>query len=84
MVFKPNTNTGLFIPQDRPFISEQQRLNTIAAATIASAASKSGSHSTRVYQNVKQNADIMIPLQRPNTTTGLHGHKQFGMRALFM
>ena len=84
MIFKRNTNTGLFIPQDRPFVSEQQRLNTVAAATIASAASKPGSHSTRVYQNVKQNADIMIPLQRPNTSTGLHGHKQFGMRALFM
>jgi hypothetical protein len=38
----------------------------------------------RVYQNVKQNADIVIPLQRPpNVGTNLYTNK-FGMRALFM
>lgn len=77
-----NPNTGLFIPQDRPIVSEQQRYNTIAAAAVAS---KSGTQPVqRVYQNVKLNADVMIPLQKPNASTGIHGHKQFGMRALFM
>ena len=76
-------NTGLIIPHDRPVVSEQDRLNAIAAAAVATAAEKSGT-SHRLYKNVKQNADIMIPLQRPNTAVGLHGHKQFGMRAMFM
>jgi hypothetical protein len=77
-----NTNIGLFIPQDRPIVSEQQRYDQIAAAAVAS---NSGTHTiNRIYQNVKQNADVMIPLQKPNTTIGIYGHKQFGMRALFM
>jgi len=82
MMNRRNTNTGLFIPQDRPIVSEQQRYNNIAAAAITS---KSGTQEVnRVYQNVKQNANIMIPLQKPNTAIGIYGHKQFGMRALFM
>jgi hypothetical protein len=76
-------NNSLILPMDRPIISEQDRLNAIAAAAVATAAEKSGT-SHRVYQNVKQNADMMISLQRPNTAVGLHGHKQFGMRAMFM
>lgn len=73
-------NHGLFIPNDRPpIISQQDRLNLIAA----NAAEKPGIVN-RVYQNVKQNADIAIPLQRPNTAMGFHGQRQFGMRALFM
>ena len=76
-------NTGLIIPRDRDIINEQDRLNSIAAAAVAVAADKSGT-SHRVYQNVKQNADMMIPLQRPNNAMGLQGHRQFGMRAMFM
>jgi len=78
-------NNGLIIPQDRHIISEQDRFNSIAAAGAAGAAAadKSGT-SHRVYQNVKQNADMMIPLQRPNTAMGLQGHRQYGMRAMFM
>jgi len=76
-------NTGLIMSHDRPVVSEQDRLNAIAAAAVATAAEKSGT-SHRVYKNVKQNADIIIPLQRPNTSVGLQGHKQFGMRAMFM
>ena len=75
-------NTGLIIPHDRPVVSEHDRLSSIAAAAKA-AAEKSGT-SQRVYKNAKQNVDIMIPLQRPNNSMGLHGHKQFGMRAMFM
>ena len=76
-------NTGLIMSHDRPVVSEQDRLNAIAAAAVATAAEKSGT-SHRLYKNVKQNADIIIPLQRPNTSVGLQGHKQFGMRAMFM
>jgi hypothetical protein len=76
-------NTGLIMSHDRPVVSEQNRLNAIAAAAVATAAEKSGT-SHRLYKNVKQNADIIIPLQRPNTSVGLQGHKQFGMRAMFM
>jgi len=77
-----NTNTnrrsmGLFTSQDRKIISEQERQNAIAAA--AAAAGGGG----RMYHNYKT-PDIMIPLQRPNTVVGIQGHKQFGMRAMFM
>ena len=80
MMMMSRRNHGLFIPNDRPpIISQQDRLNLIAA----NAAEKPGIVN-RVYQNVKQNADITIPLQRPNTAMGFHGQRQFGMRALFM
>jgi hypothetical protein len=83
------SNGGLFMVTDRPgsVVSEQERLNAIAAAA---AISKSGGQSTpvhHVYQNIKQNSDIMIPIQgaKPNSAgLGIQGHKQFGMRALFM
>ena len=86
------SNGGLFMVTDRPgsVVSEQERLNAIAAAA---AISKSGGQSTpvhHVYQNIKQNPDMMIPIQgaKPNTNAGtglgIQGHKQFGMRALFM
>lgn len=80
MMMMSRRNHGLFIPNDRPpIISQQDRLNLIAE----NAAEKPGIVN-RVYQNVKQNADIAIPLQRPNTAMGFHGQRQFGMRALFM
>jgi hypothetical protein len=83
-----NTGTGMFIPQDRPIMSEQDRHNAIAAAAAAAGstatAPAANGASQRVYQNVKQNADMMIPVQRPNTAVGLQGHRPFGMRALFM
>ena len=80
MMMMTRRNNGLFIPNDRPpVISHQDRLNSIAV----NAAGKPGVVN-RVYQNVKQNADIAIPLQRPNTAMGFHGQRQFGMRALFM
>ena len=78
-----NTNTnrrsmGLFTSQDRQIISEQERQRAIAVAA-AGAAGGGG----RVYHNFKT-PDVMIPLQRPNTVVGIQGHKQFGMRAMFM
>jgi hypothetical protein len=81
------SNGGLFMVTDRPgsVVSEQERLNAIAAAA---AISKSGGNPVhRVYQNIKQNPDMMIPIQgaKPNSAgLGIQGHKQFGMRALFM
>lgn len=83
------SNGGLFMVTDRPgsVVSDQDRFNAIAAAA---AISKSGGQSTpvhRVYQNIKQNPDMMIPIQgaKPNGAgLGIHGHKQFGMRGLFM
>jgi hypothetical protein len=83
------SNGGLFMVTDRPgsVVSDQDRFNAIAAAA---AISKSGGQSTpvhRVYQNIKQNPDMMIPIQGAKTNganAGIHGHKQFGMRGLFM
>lgn len=72
-------NNGLFIPNGRPMTTEHERQNRITANVAATPSAVN-----RVYQNVKQNADMMIPLQRGNTTMGLHGQKRFGMRALFM
>ena len=79
-----NTNTnrrnisGLFMQQDRTFVSEQERLYTIANAAAAAESGKG-----RVYHNYKT-PDISIPLQKPNTVVGIQGHRQFGMRAMFM
>jgi len=70
---------GLVIPQDRPIITEQERQNRIAADAVAGATANNG----RVYQNIKQHADIMIPLQRSNHPAPLT-NRNFGMRALFM
>jgi hypothetical protein len=69
---------GLVIPHDRPIITEQERHNRIAAEAVAGAA-----HNGRLYQNIKQHADISIPLQRSNHPPPLI-NRNFGMRALFM
>jgi hypothetical protein len=69
---------GLIIPRDRPMITEQERHNRIAAEAAAAAA-----HNGRLYQNIKQHADISIPLQRSNRQPPLI-NRNFGMRALFM
>ena len=66
---------GLFTSQDRQIISEQERQRAIAVAAVGGGG--------RVYHNFKT-PDVMIPLQRPNTVVGIQGHKQFGMRAMFM
>lgn len=79
------SNGGLFMMTDRPsVISDQDRMNTIAAAAISNPSGRPNHH--RVYQNIKQNPDMMIPIQgsKTNTNVGIHGHKQFGMRGLFM
>jgi hypothetical protein len=82
--FSMNTNTnrrnisGLFMQQDRTFVSEQERLYTIANAAAAAESGKG-----RVYHNYKT-PDISIPLHKPNTVVGIQGHRQFGMRAMFM
>ena len=67
---------GLFMSQDRKIVSEQEKQNAIAAAAGAGGGG-------RVYHNFKT-PDVMIPLQRPNTVVGIQGHKQFGMRSMFM
>ena len=84
-----NTNTnrrnmgGLFMQQGRTIVSEQDRLYTIAHAAAAAAAAAVDSGKGRVYHNYN-NSDMMIPLQKPNTVVGIQGHRQFGMRAMFM
>lgn len=76
-------NIGLILPQNRPIVTEESRQNAIAAAAVVS--KLDGNQVNRMYQNYKKEPDITIPLQRPNTSSGgIHGHKQFGMRALFM
>ena len=80
MMMNQSTNhrmLGLAIPQDRPIITEQERQNRIAADAVAAA------NNGRVYQNIKQHADISIPLQRPTHHAHLN-NRHFGMRALFM
>lgn len=79
MMLMNRRKAGLIIPNDRPMITEHERQNQIAMDAAERLTSVN-----RVYQNVKQNADMMIPLQRGNTAMGLHGQKRFGMRALFM
>lgn len=80
MMLMNRPKPGLIIPNDRPImITEHERHNRIAMDAAERLTSVN-----RVYQNVKQNADMMIPLQMGNTARGLHGQKRFGMRALFM
>ena len=81
-VHRRNTAGGMFMHrEERPIVSEQDRMNSIAAAAI----SKSGGMPVhRVYQNVKQINDVVIPLQASKPTVGIRAQKQFGMRALFM
>jgi hypothetical protein len=76
---------GLTMPQDRNIIKNEDREKLISNE-IEKTASSGQPIQQRVYQNFKQHADIMIPLQRPNTAThsGIHNQRQFGMRALFM
>ena len=74
-------NVGLVLPQDRPIVTEETRQTAI---TAAAAANLDGTQVNRMYRNYKKDADITIPLQRQNPSGGLHGHRQFGMRALFM
>ena len=79
----PQTNRrsmGLFMSQDRQIVSEKERQRAIA---VAAAAGAGGGGSSRVYHNFKT-PDVMIPLQRQDTVVGIQGHKQFGMRAMFM
>ena len=71
---------GLFMSQDRQIVSEQERQRAIA---VAAAAGSGGGGSTRVYHNFKT-PDVMIPLQRQDKVVGIQGHKQFGMRSMFM
>lgn len=66
-------NIGLIMPQDRPVVTEQSRQNAMGGVQV-----------NRMYQNHKKDADIIIPLQRPNTSVGLQGQRQYGMRAMFM
>lgn len=81
----PQTNRrsmGLFMSQDRQIVSEQERQRAIAVASAA-AAGAGGGGSSRVYHNFKT-PDVMIPLQRQDKVVGIQGHKQFGMRSMFM
>ena len=89
---RSNGSGGLFMMTDRPsVVSEQERLNAIASAATTN--SKSGGQPTpvhRVYQNIKQSQDVLIPIQgakhhqTAGVGVGIHSHKQFGMRGLFM
>jgi len=72
---------GIVIPHDRPIITEQERHNRIAAEAVAGAGSTV--NNGRVYQNMKQHADISIPLKRLNHQPPLT-NRNVGMRALFM
>jgi len=78
---RPRQNIGLTIPQDRKIITEEERNRHIAVAAVATA---TATPNGRIYQNVKQNSDIVIPFQKQHPAAGLRAHRQFGMRALFM
>jgi len=73
---------GMTIPQDRLIITEQEKQNKIAAEAAAAAAGVTPNNG-RIYQNIKQHADILIPLQRSSNHHPLT-NRHFGMRALFM
>jgi len=75
---------GMAIPQDRPIITEQERQNRIAVEAATAAAAGVTPNNGRVYQNIKQHADILIPLQRPSNHQNPLTNRHFGMRALFM
>jgi hypothetical protein len=82
----PQTNRrsmGLFMSQDRQIVSEQERQRAIAVASAAAAGGAGGGGSSRVYHNFKT-PDVMIPLHRQDKVVGIQGHKQFGMRSMFM
>ena len=83
MIGERNTRrniVGMAIPQDRMIITEQERQDRIAVAAVAAVTPNNG----RVYQNIKQNADILIPLQRSSNHQTPLTNRHFGMRALFM
>lgn len=82
---RPRQNIGLVIPQDRIIITEEERNRRIAVAAVTTGTgSASATTNGRLYQNVKQNSDIIIPFQKQYSGSGLGAHRQFGMRALFM
>jgi hypothetical protein len=74
---------GMAIPQDRLIITEQEKQNKIAAEAAAAAAGVTPNNG-RIYQNIKQHADILIPLQRSSNHQNPLTNRHFGMRALFM
>jgi len=74
---------GMTIPQDRLIITEQEKQNKIAAEAAAAAAGVTPNNG-RIYQNIKQHADILIPLQRSSNHQNPLTNRHFGMRALFM
>jgi hypothetical protein len=80
---RPRQNIGLAIPQDRIIITEEERNRRIAIAAVTTSTGTATTNG-RVYQNVKQNSDIIIPFQKQHPAAGLRAHRQFGMRALFM
>jgi hypothetical protein len=75
----PRQNIGLAIPQDRHIVTEEERQNQIATMI-----SDSTDTNLRMYKNVKQNSDIIIPFYKQKPETVIKAHRQFGMRGLFM
>jgi hypothetical protein len=75
----PRQNIGLAIPQDRHIVTEQDRQSQIATAISTAPAMN-----IRMYKNVKQHNDIIIPFQKQKPEAGIIAHRQFGMRGLFM
>jgi hypothetical protein len=85
MMLMNRRKAGLIIPNDRPIITEHERQNRIAVeAAAAAVAAGVTPNNGRVYQNIKQHADILIPLQRPSNHQNPLTNRHFGMRALFM
>jgi hypothetical protein len=81
-------NMGMFIPQDRPIVTEQDRQKSIISAAVLATIPEATGANPRMYQNTKTHSDMMMSVASQSNTKpvglGIHGHKRFGMRGLFM
>lgn len=81
-------NMGMFIPQDRPIVTEKDRQKSIISAAVVATIPEATGANPRMYQNTKTHSDMMMSVASQHNTTpaglGIHGHTRFGMRGLFM
>ena len=92
-VIKPNLPFGSNLQNRRPrdfggFLPQEQSQQSQQSQQQSSALYESvvGANPAKVYQVNKQPQNVVIPLQRPVTSTSpnIHQQKRFGMRAMFM
>lgn len=70
---------GMMIPQ------ENRPRTAASAQTTTPTPAPTQVNPARVFQNQKQNSDIMMSLnKRPSTNNGIQNHRMLGMKGLFM